>query len=66
MDVVAQLLLTSIIWGPALLVLYWIIRLAVRHALEDAREAEQKARRWAAVHEAQRRAQAAWDGHTSE
>jgi hypothetical protein len=30
------LLLTLLVWGLIMLVLYWVIRLAVRHALEDA------------------------------
>ena len=40
MDVVAQLLLSSVVWGPALVILYWIIRLAVRHGIEDARQGD--------------------------
>jgi cytochrome c biogenesis protein CcdA len=30
------LLLLLVVWGLGLTVLYWVVRLAVRHAIEDA------------------------------
>ena len=34
------LLLTLLVWGLIMLVLYWVIRLAVRHALQDVADRE--------------------------
>ena len=62
MDLVAQILLTSIVWGPALLVLYWVIRLAVRHGMEDAQRIRQGDRKRAEISETIRRHQATYGG----
>lgn len=62
MDLVAQILLTSIVWGPALLVLYGVIRLAVRHGMEDAQRIRQGDRKRAEISETIRRHQATYGG----
>ena len=57
MDLIGQVVLSSIFWVPALIVLYWVIRLAVRHAMEDAfrvQRMEQRAEQHAAAVEAER------------
>ena len=36
MDVFAPIILSSIVWIPALFAFYWVIRLAVRHGTLDA------------------------------
>ncbi|WP_224273910.1 hypothetical protein [Nocardioides lacusdianchii] len=66
MDLVAQILLTSIVWGPALLVLYWVIRLAVRHGMEDAQRIRQGDRKRAEISETIRRHQATYGGSAPE
>ena len=66
MDLVAQILLTSIVWGPALLVLYWVIRLAVRHGMEDAQRIRQGDRKRTEISEAIRRHEATYGGSAPE
>ena len=66
MDFVAQLVLSSVVWGPVLVILYWVIRLAVRHGMEDAWEAERVALKRAAAHEAARQRGASYDGSEPE
>ena len=45
MDLIAPILLSSIVWGPALVIFYWVIRLAVRHGIEDAQRIARADRR---------------------
>ena len=57
MDLIGQIVLSSIFWVAALIVIYWVIRLAVRHAMEDAlrvQRMEQRAEQHAAAMEAER------------
>ncbi len=51
------LVLSSIIWVPVLVILYWTIRLAVRHGMEDAQRIAQGDRKWAEISETIRRHQ---------
>jgi hypothetical protein len=66
MDILAQILLTSIVWGPLTLLLYWVIRLAVRHGMEDAQRIRQGDRKRAEISETIRRHQATYGGPTPE
>ncbi len=66
MDILAQILLTSIVWGPLLLLLYWVIRLAVRHGMEDAQRIRQGDRKRAEISKTIRRQQATYGGPTPE
>ncbi|HSU01915.1 MAG TPA: hypothetical protein VLK03_05145 [Nocardioides sp.] len=56
MDVLVQIVLSSIVWGPVLVILYWVIRLAVRHGMEDAQRTRQGDRKRAEIAEAIRQA----------
>jgi len=62
MDVLVQIVLSSIVWGPVLVILYWVIRLAVRHGMEDAQRTRQGDRKRAEIAEAIRQRQASSGG----
>lgn len=53
-------------WGPGLLVLYWVIRLAVRHGMEDAQRIRQGDRKRAEISETIRRHEATYGGSAPE
>lgn len=66
MELVAPILLTSIVWGPVLVVLYWVIRLAVRHGMEDAQRIRLGDRKRAEISETIRRHEATYGGSAPE
>ena len=66
MDVIAQWVLSSVVWGPMVVILYWIIRLAVRHGVQDAHRANRIDDATAALRGTIRRQQATHGGAAPE